>query len=87
MGPGGFMADDWPLVADAVTPWSPWVYANFAGHLHMDAEIEEAEDSLEVYIVDAVWDDEITVRVVEVWSTSEALSYHHELVVVPRDLP
>ena len=57
------------------------VYANLAGHIHFDMFSEEP--GWEVYTTDATWDDDDTVRLIEVRRNGSERTYVHELVSVP----
>jgi len=83
MQPGGFWKDDDAIVAALTSAYGDTIWANFAGHLHLDAEIPLPESGYDVYVTDAVWDDSITLRVVEVWATNLRVSYQLEHVTVP----
>ena len=69
--------------AALTSAWADTLWANFAGHLHLDAEIALPESGYDVYVTDAVWDDSVTLRVVEVWTTNLRASYVVEQVTVP----
>jgi hypothetical protein len=64
-----------------IGPVADHVHAQYAGHLHIDYE-ETVDAGFELYVVDATWDDEITVRMVEVSGNGERMAYDQELVVV-----
>ena len=82
LGPGGFTVDDWATVSPVLDPHRDVIYANMAGHLHLDADVDESEDSLQVHIVDALWDDVVRVLLVEVWDMGDRLEYRHEAIEV-----
>ena len=58
------------------------VAANWAGHLHQTAEIDVPEGGYTAYVTDATWDDDNTVRVVQVWSDGLRYSFEQSLVVI-----
>jgi hypothetical protein len=70
-------------VATVLGPVGEYVYAHFAGHLHIDHEQNIEESGIELFVTDATWDDEIRLRVVTVLSNEQRFAYEHELVVVP----
>ena len=70
-------------VATVLGPIGEYVYAQFAGHLHIDHEQNLEESGIDLFVTDATWDDEIRLRVVTVWSNEQRFAYEHELVVVP----
>ncbi len=59
------------------------VYANLAGHVHIDSHETIADGLYEMYTYDATWDDELTVGLVEVSGNDQRFEYTHELHVVP----
>jgi hypothetical protein len=59
------------------------VYASFAGHYHVDQHEVRATGGYEVFVTDATWDDQNTLRLVRVLSDGAAFSYEHELVRLP----
>ena len=64
-----------------IGPVADHVHAQYAGHLHIDYE-ETVDAGFELYVVDATWDDEITVRMVEVSGNGERMAYDQDLVVL-----
>lgn len=58
------------------------IAANWAGHYHVNFEEEVEDGGYEVFVTDATWDDENTVRVVEVWSNGTTHEYRQELIVL-----
>ena len=83
MMPGGFNATDWDQVSAIIEPHGGQVYANLSGHLHLNAEVEALDAGIDVFVVDATWDDSVTVRLVSVWGDGQRMTYEHEVVVVP----
>lgn len=81
--PGGFLVEDWPAVVEATSPVGHRIAAGFAGHLHLDLDVPDTDGGYDVFVTDATWDDENTVRVVEVWGNGERFQLRQELVVVP----
>jgi 3',5'-cyclic AMP phosphodiesterase CpdA len=87
MVPGGFVVDDWEKVVALLGPVADKVAMNLAGHLHVNGETSLEDAGIDVYLTDATWDDEVTVRVVDVWTTGDAFTFEHELVEVPWPPP
>jgi hypothetical protein len=58
------------------------VFADFAGHYHGDGHEIIEDGGYEVFVTDAVWDDVITIRMVDVWSDGLTFEYRQELVVL-----
>ena len=79
--PGGFDLEQSAAVYEVVD--GDKVAMNLAGHFHIDHDEEVPDGGYDVHVVDAVWDDLKTVRMVEVWSNGERFAYEHELVIVP----
>ncbi len=82
MGPGGFQVDEMAQVGALTLAWEHEISANFAGHLHGTGEQYIDDGGYDAYITDATWDDDNTVRFVEVWSNGVTFSYEHDLVEV-----
>ncbi|MEE2830064.1 MAG: metallophosphoesterase [Myxococcota bacterium] len=82
MAPAVFDLAERERFAALVSPFGDQIFANFGGHLHVDYEEEFVEAGYATYVTDATWDDEITLRLVEVWSDGLAMSYEQELIVV-----
>ena len=70
-------------VATVLGPVGEYVYAHFAGHLHIDHEQDLEEQGMALYVTDATWDDEISLRVVQVSGNEHRMAYAHQTVVVP----
>lgn len=68
---------------DLIGPQAGRVSDNYAGHTHVNAEVEVEEGGYTVWVTDAVWDDVNTVRVVGVYSDGSRYEYTQELVIVP----
>jgi hypothetical protein len=69
-------------VATLVGPVGEWVYAHYAGHLHIDHEADLFEQGMKLYVTDATWDDNISLRIVEVRGNGIRMEYSHESVHV-----
>ena len=50
-------------------------------HFHANADMEDGD--LDVYITDATWDDEVTLRTVDVYQASSFYEYQMNLEVIP----
>ena len=81
--PGGFDLDQSATVNALTAPVGEKVAMNLAGHFHIDHEESVEDGGYDVYVVDAVWDDVKTVRMIEVWFDGVTFTYEHELVIVP----
>ena len=78
---GAFDHPEMDALEGLLLPEVDYVYANLAGHVHFDMFSEEP--GWDVYTTDATWDDDDTVRLIEVSSDGSERSYLHELVPVP----
>ena len=81
--PGGMNQAQMAQIVSQTAPLEHRVAANFAGHFHVDAEQDLPDAGYSVYITDAIWDDENTVRLVEVHGNDAGFVYEQELVIVP----
>ncbi len=79
---GGFDLEEMEALEAVLEPYTDALWANLAGHLHLDYEYEAADGLFWVYVTDAVWDDELTIRLIEVSGNGEAFEYAQELVVL-----
>ncbi len=80
---GLFDLDELGQLETLLLQYEDLVYAQFAGHIHVDVEEVVGDDLYTVYITDATFDDELRVRMVEVSSNGQRFEYAHELVDVP----
>lgn len=80
LSPGGFGMDELDTVAALTGPLGHRLHANYAGHYHGNGHEYVEGAGYEVFVTDATWDDELTVRLVEVWSDDERFEYRQELV-------
>ena len=78
--PGGFDVAETERVVGLTNAYSELLYANFSGHFHLNAEVELEDGGFEVFVTDAIWDDEITIRMVEVWQNDHRVDYVQELI-------
>lgn len=82
LSPGGFDLDEMSQITEVTTHLPQRIAGAWAGHYHFDATVPVPEGDYEVYITDATWDDENTVRVVEVHTNGWRTEYSQELVIV-----
>lgn len=59
------------------------VAANYAGHYHVSGEEFVEGGDYDVFVTDATWDDENTIRLVRVSGNGLRFEYSQELVVLP----
>jgi hypothetical protein len=69
-------------VATTIGPVGEWVYAHYAGHLHVDYEATLHDQGIELFVTDATWDDHISLRVVTVSGNGVRMEYAHESIWV-----
>lgn len=77
-----FTLDELDQVTEHTHEHADRVFGNFAGHYHVDGHETIEQGGYEVYVTDATWDDEITIRLVEVWGNELGFEYEHELVIL-----
>jgi len=68
--------------AERIAPVKDKVFANLAGHLHIDAFQEEFDAGYETWITDATWDDVNLIRLVRVSANEVEVRYERESVVI-----
>ncbi|MCB9745521.1 MAG: metallophosphoesterase [Alphaproteobacteria bacterium] len=69
-------------ITAVTSPLEGRVAAAYAGHYHGNHEEEIEDGGYMLFVTDATWDDEDTVRVVEVWSDGQRFEFTQELVEV-----
>lgn len=80
--PGGFVEADWEKIVGVTSPAGHRVAGAYAGHLHVNYEEAIEEAGYDLFITDATFDDELTIRFVSVHGDGQRHSYVQELVVV-----
>ncbi len=83
LAPGGFAVDEVDRLSTVTQSYSDLIYANFSGHFHADAEIEMEALGFDVFITDATWDDDVTLRVVDVYRQGSSFLFEQEVVLIP----
>jgi hypothetical protein len=63
-----------------LAPYTDQIYANFAGHLHVNVDEENIERGYDLYITNAVWDDTITIRLLDVYQNADRVHFEQELI-------
>jgi hypothetical protein len=86
LSPGAFDLEEMATLSELIAPYGDRVYADLAGHYHVDMETSE-EAGYEVLVTDALWDDVITIRLLEVsaaWRGEEIARFEttHELITL-----
>jgi hypothetical protein len=82
MAPVSFDLEERGRFATLIAPIRDKVYANFAGHLHVDYEEDFPEDGYSTFVTDATWDDAINLRRVSVFGDGQQMTYQQHAVVV-----
>lgn len=80
LSPGGFDMAEVATVDALLESWDDAIYANFAGHYHFNGEEIDPARPIDVFVTDATWDDELTVRLVQVEGNGVEMRYTHRLV-------
>lgn len=80
---GSFDAEKMDVISTTVEAYSDRIYANFAGHMHVNVEDETRDRGYEVYVTNAVWDDVIAIRMLDVYQNSNAVYFEQELIEFP----
>lgn len=81
---GAFDVDEMDRIKAVTAPLGAHVWADLAGHYHASASETVEDAGYDLHVTDATWDDEIELRLVEVWVAGDAFAPITELVVVPR---
>lgn len=80
---GSFDAEKMDVISTTVEAYTDRIYANFAGHMHVNVEDDSRDRGYEVYVTNAVWDDVITIRMLDVYQNSNAVYFEQELIEFP----
>jgi hypothetical protein len=80
--PGGFDEQEMDVVIADLGTMADLVAWNFSGHLHLDADWDAQPPGYEALTLDATWDDEITVMLVDVVSDGMTTTWQMERHVV-----
>ena len=79
---GTFSVDERAEFARLIEPVKDKVFANLAGHLHIDFFDEDWDAGYETWVTDATWDDDNLIRVVRVSGNEAERRYAREAVVL-----
>ena len=80
---GAFDLAQMAALAEVTGPIDGRVAGAYAGHIHLDAAVEVEDGGYTAFVTDATWDDQNTVRLVEVWSDGVTHTYVQRLEIVP----
>ena len=71
-----------PAIEAVIAPYGELIAAAYAGHYHFDGAETNSNAGYDVFVTDAIWDDENTVRVVEVHGNGQRFEYVQSLEIV-----
>jgi hypothetical protein len=77
---GALSVEEVEQVNNFSLPLADKIHAAYAGHMHVTYDLYNEPGGYEVMVTDATWDDENTIRVVEVLGNDEGFSYVQEMV-------
>jgi hypothetical protein len=80
MSVGSFNSEQMNAFDTLLAPYTDLIYANFAGHLHVNVEEENMDRGYNLYVSDAVWDDVITIRMLDVYQNEERVQFEQEVI-------
>ena len=82
-GPGGLTEDEAEVAVELLAVHEQRIWANLAGHLHIDSSMNWERAGMEIHVTDATWDDVNRVRVVKVSANERRVAFDHWVVDVP----
>ncbi len=85
LSPGAFDLEEIDLLDGLLAAYDDALYANFAGHYHVNGDEADPARPIEVHVTDAIWDDTLTLRQVDVTGNAAVAEYTHTLVELPFD--
>jgi len=77
---GSFNAEQMDAFEVMLGPYTDRIYANFAGHLHVNVEEENIDRGYDLHVTNAVWDDTITIRLLDVYQNEQRVQFEQELI-------
>lgn len=81
--PGGFDLDKIATLVAETGPFGDQIWADLAGHYHASATETVPDAGYDLHVTDATWDDDVELRIVEVWGNEARFAPVTETVVVP----
>ncbi len=81
--PAAFDLDKIATIVDETGPLGDQVWADLAGHYHFSASETVPDAGYDLHVTDATWDDDVELRIVEVWGNDRRFAPLTETVVVP----
>ena len=83
MSPGAFDVDEMAQLAELLGPNREKISMNLGGHFHVNGEqFALAEGAYDMFLTNAIWDDEATVRLIDVYAYDTRFVFHHRIVDV-----
>lgn len=76
-GPGGLVTEEAEQAVELLSTHQDAIWANLAGHLHVDTSMEWERAGIEVHVTDATWDDINRVRIVNVDANENRFEFTH----------
>ncbi len=76
-GPGGLVTEEAEQAVSLLSSHQDAIWANLAGHLHVDTSMDWERAGIEVHVTDATWDDVNRVRIVNVSANEHRFSFNH----------
>ncbi len=80
--PGGFNLDRIAQVVAETGPHADRIWADLAGHYHANGSETVPDAGYDLHVTDATWDDDIDLRIVEVWGNGVRFAPVTETVIV-----
>lgn len=84
MSPGAFDIAEVEALDALLFTYEDAIFADYAGHYHGNGEEADPDRPLEVIVTDATWDDENTLRLVDVSGNDARFAYDDTLVELPE---
>ena len=76
-GPGGLVTEEAEQAVELLSTHQDAIWANLAGHLHVDTSMEWERAGIEVHVTDATWDDINRIRIVNVDANEHRFEFTH----------
>jgi calcineurin-like phosphoesterase family protein len=77
-----FTEEEDAKVAAVTRPFDEILYANFAGHYHINWQQRRPDWGYDLFVTDATWDDTLTLRLVGVEGGEEGFTFTNRLIVL-----
>ena len=84
LGPGSFNIEADDQLEGWAEAYSDRLALSVGGHLHMNIDDEARVGGWDVHVVDATWDDALSLTIVEVWGNGRRFTYGLERLVLDR---